>query len=204
MSTAEEKSPAIQPAQTAAANGTTAVANGTSAAAIGTSAAANGTNTAAKGANGSAAAAAAPPPAATAATAAAQAAAPRPSPAAAAASVITPQTVAVVSTLLPAVLPNVQTPYGMSLRAAKVVAEAVLPPLHKLTSFMLPHLATTALALHPGMDPALANEMQAVVSQLYLLLGDAEEFAAACAGATAAAVSGRNGSSSGGGASTVS
>ncbi|GIL89578.1 hypothetical protein Vretifemale_17410, partial [Volvox reticuliferus] len=103
---------------------------------------------------------------------------------------ITPQQVMETSRRL------LKSPYTMSVCAAKLLVEELIPPLRTLTSFMLPHLATSAMALVPGMTHTMANEMQAMVSSIYVQLGAMEDFMAACASATATATA--NGVGNGG------
>ena len=72
--------------------------------------------------------------------------------AAAAQAILTPATVGAMSKLLPAVLPLVQTPYGLTVRLAKTVSEEVLPAIRTLLGFVLPHIATNALVRrHSGL-----------------------------------------------------
>ncbi|GIL42323.1 hypothetical protein Vafri_336 [Volvox africanus] len=102
---------------------------------------------------------------------------------------VTPQQVMETSRRL------LKSPYTMSVCAAKLLVEELIPPLCTLTSFMLPHLATSAMALVPGMTHTMANEMQAMVSAIFVQLGAMEDFMSACASANAMA----NGDDNGGG-----
>lgn len=74
-----------------------------------------------------------------------------------------------------------QSPHSLRAGAAVLLVEELLPSFTILTSFMLPHLATSAQAVLPGMPSALAMEMQRIVSALYVQLGALEEYMVECA-----------------------